>query len=150
MKTYKTNIANYSIKKNKTNIKKVKITSSKEAQDYIRNFYHEDIGVYESFYLLCFNNSNNTTGYVKISQGGIMATIVDIRVVLKYAIESLATAVIIAHNHPSGTLRPSEADKTITHKLKKALEYHDIKLHDHIILAPEKDAYLSFADEGIL
>jgi len=150
MKTYKANIPNYSIKKNKTDIKKVKITLSSEANKYIREFYYEDIDVYESFYLLCLNNANNTIGYVKISQGGITSTVVDVRVVLKYAIESLATSVILAHNHPSGTLKPSQADKNITDKLNKALSYHDIKLLDHLILAPDPNSYLSFADEGLV
>jgi len=75
---------------------------------------------------------------------------VDVRVVLKYAIESLATSVILAHNHPSGTLKPSQADKNITDKLNKALSYHDIKLLDHLILAPDPNSYLSFADEGLV
>ena len=94
------------------------------------------------------NNSNETTGYFKISQGGITWTLVDIRIVAKYAIENLATGVILAHNHPSGELMPSEADRQITKKIKDALKMFDIQVMDHLILTEQ--SYYSFADEGIL
>lgn len=101
-------------------------------------------------FLLLLNNSNNTLGYVKISQGGITGTVVDIRIIAKYAIESLATAVILCHNHPSGNLKPSEADKILTTKVYKGLELLDIKVLDHIILVPDSEEYFSFADEGLM
>ena len=138
----------YTLKKLQSEFPSVKITSSQSAADFIRQFYSDDIGIFESFFLLTLNNQNQTTGYMKISQGGITGTVVDIKIVVKYAIENLATGVIFAHNHPSGTLRPSEADLAITKKLKDALNYFEIRIQDHIILT--EDSYYSFQDNGHL
>lgn len=150
MKTYKKEISRFSLKRNKTKIKAVKIGSSQNAADYARQFYFEDIEIYESFFVMMLNNSNNTIGYVKISQGGITGTIVDVRIVAKYCIDSLAVACILVHNHPTGKMIPSEPDKAITNKLKKGLELLDVKILDHIILSPEEGKYFSFADEGLM
>ena len=148
MKEYKTMLDKVSLVREKSDIPRAKITSSSVAAEYARRFFNEDLTIYESFFMMMLNNSNNTTGYVKISQGGITGTLVDVRLVAKYAIDGLATGVILCHNHPSGTLRPSEADKLITNKAKKALEFFDIKVLDHIILT--EDSYFSFADESLL
>ena len=134
--------------KTPSKFEKIKISSSQNSADYIRRFYMGDIELFESFFLVLLNNNLETTGYVKISQGGITGTVVDVRIVCKYAIESLATTVIISHNHPSGTLKPSEADKFMTERLKNALKFFDVVLLDHIIITA--DSFLSFADEGIL
>lgn len=133
-------------RKNNNSFEKVKINSSTKAAEYIRKFYHEDIEIYESFFILLLNNSLETIGYAKISQGGLTSTVVDVRIICKYAIDSLAVNVMIAHNHPSGTLRPSEADHQITKKIKNALNLLDINLTDHIILTTE--SYYSFRDNG--
>lgn len=138
----------YSIKKNVSEFRKIKVTDGESAQKLIRGFFGDDIGIYESFFILCLNNSNETVGYAKISQGGITGTVVDTRIVLKYCIDNLATSCIIAHNHPSGKKQPSEADEKITKKLKSAMELMDIKLIDHIIIT--EDDFLSFANEGLL
>lgn len=148
MKEYKRTIETYRIVKDKTDFNSVKIIGSADAANFIRNFYLGDIGVFESFYLLLLNRSNNTTGYVKISQGGIEGTVTDLRIIAKYAIEGLATAVIIAHNHPSGNLQPSDADISMTRRIKEALGILDISVMDHLILT--EDSYYSFADEGML
>ena len=148
MKTYKDSIGVFSIKKEKTSFLKAKITSSKDAADFIRQFYGDDMEVYESFYLLLLNRQNITEGYVKISQGGTAGTVTDIKIILKYAIDSLASGVIIAHNHPSGNLQPSESDITVTRKTKDALLLVDIKLLDHIIMTA--DNFHSFADNGLV
>ena len=87
-------------------------------------------------------------GYAKISQGGVCNTQVDIRLVAKYAIDSLATSVIFVHNHPSGNAKPSIEDKKISEKLKDALRLFDIRLLDSIIIT-END-YYSMADEGLM
>ena len=150
MKKYKTNLPKLSLVKEKTNIPRVKITSSKDAAEYINKFYGTDVEMFESFYLLLLNNANNTIGYVKISQGGITGTLVDVRIVCKYVVEAMAVGVIIAHNHPSGMLKPSEADKNITEKIKIALATFDVKLLDHIIVVPDPEKYFSFADENLL
>ena len=94
------------------------------------------------------DNSNSSVGYAKISQGGITGTVVDLRIIAKYAVESLCTSVIIAHNHPSGKTTPSEADKTVTNKIKSALATLDINLMDHIILTETE--HFSFADNGLI
>lgn len=150
MKEYKTNLPKLSLVKEKTDIPRVKIGSSMDAAEYIRRFYGTDIEIMESFFILLLNNANNTIGYVKISQGGITGTLVDIRIILKYVVEALATGVILAHNHPSGTLIASEADKHITNKIKEALRTFDVKLLDHIIVVPDENKYLSFADDNLL
>lgn len=126
----------------------MKIGGSQDAADFIRRFYLDDIEIYESFYLLCLNRANKTIGYVKISQGGITGTVTDLRIILKYAIESLATSCMVAHNHPSGNLQPSESDITITRRIKEAMQIMDISLIDHILLTSE--GFYSFADEGII
>ncbi len=149
MKEYKSNIKRYQLVPEKTEYKKCKITCSSDSYDYIRQFYGSDIEIMESFYILMMNNANNTVGYVKLSSGGITGTLVDIRLLAKFALDSLAAGVILAHNHPSGGLKPSLADKDLTQKIKKGLELLDIKVLDHIILTPE-NGYFSFADDGIL
>ncbi len=88
-------------------------------------------------------------GFYEVSNGGITGTLVDVRILFAVLLKSLTTAVILLHNHPSGTLKPSEADKRLTKKIKKAGELFDIKVLDHLILTPEGD-YYSFADNGIL
>jgi DNA repair protein RadC len=138
----------YELKKNQTDFQKKKITSSALSNEFIRQFYLDDIEIYESFFLLLLNNQNQTIGYAKISQGGITGTVVDVRIVAKYVVDSLATGIILAHNHPSGTLSPSEADKQITEKIKQAMYFFDVKVLDHIILTA--DSYFSFADNNIL
>ena len=148
MKTFKTTISEYTIKKNKSNIAKTKITSSKDASEYIRKFYFDDIGIYESFFILCLNTANNTVGYAKISQGGTAGTVVDIKIIAKFVIDNLAHGIILAHNHPSGRVKPSGADKELTLKIKSALELLEVKVLDHIIIA--EDDYFSFADDGLL
>ena len=127
---------------------KAKITSSKDIFEYARRFYHDDINIYESMFMVMLNRANNTDAWVKISQGGIAGTLVDIRIILKYAVETLCSNVILVHNHPSGNLFPSQADKDITIKLQNALRFFDIQLLDHLILCNDK--YYSFADEGLL
>lgn len=103
---------------------------------------------HEEFWIVFLNNSNAVLQAGQLSKGGITGTLVDVRLVLKQALELGAVGLILAHNHPSGTLRPSEADKQITKKLKVASEALDIKVLDHIIITQKE--YFSFADENIL
>jgi DNA repair protein RadC len=103
---------------------------------------------HEEFWIVYLNNSNKVIHKNQLSKGGITGTLVDVRLVMKTAIEVGATGLILAHNHPSGTLKPSEADKQITKKLKTAAESLDIKVLDHLIVTEK--AYFSFADENIL
>lgn len=103
---------------------------------------------HEEFWIVYLNNSNKVIQKRQLSKGGITGTLVDVRLVLKNALEVGATGIILVHNHPSGTLKPSEADKQITQKLKLAGESLDIKVLDHLIVTEK--AYFSFADENLL
>ena len=147
-KTYKSTISEYSLKYTKTDVQKTKITTSENASNVIRQFYFDDINIYESFFILLLNRAHNTTGFAKISQGGTAGTVVDIKIIAKYAVDSLSSAVIICHNHPSGNKQPSDADLNTTRRIKDALLLLDVKLFDHIIIT-END-YYSFADNGNL
>ncbi|MDX1769395.1 MAG: DNA repair protein RadC [Arenibacter troitsensis] len=103
---------------------------------------------HEEFWIVFLNNSNAVLQAGQLSKGGITGTLVDVRLVLKQALELGAVGLILAHNHPSGTLKPSEADRQITKKLKVASEALDIKVLDHVIITQKE--YFSFADENIL
>ena len=109
----------YKITGERREFDRVKITNSRQAYNYALNFWRGDIGVYESTFVLLVDRGNNSLGYAKISQGGISGTVVDIRIILKYAIENLATGIFLFHNHPSGNLRPSPQDTNITLFTKK-------------------------------
>ncbi len=125
---------------------KQKITNSKDAFDFVQP-YVEDLS-YEEFWVLYLNRSNRVIDQKKISQGGVSGTVIDVRIILKHAIEKLASSLIISHNHPSGNLQPSESDIQITKKIKDAAKFHDLQVLDHIIISDQN--YFSFADEGIL
>ena len=140
------NIKLFELKKIQTDFPKQKLTSSKLSSEFIRQFYSDDIEIYESFFILMLNRANETIGYAKISQGGICGTIVDVKLVAKFVVDSLASGIIIAHNHPSGNLQPSQADIQITNKIKEIVKLLDSTLLDHIILT--KESYYSFSDEG--
>lgn len=138
----------YKLKATRRDFKRAKITKSKDAADYARQFYFDDLMIYESVFILMTNRRNNTCGYAKISQGGISGTVVDIRLILKYAIENLASGIILVHNHPSGNLKASSEDIQIAKKLKEAARLMDIALLDSIILT--ENSYCSLADEGLI
>jgi len=103
---------------------------------------------HEEFWVLFLNNANKVVAKSQISKGGLTATIVDIRLVFKMALEIASVGIIVCHNHPSGKLQPSNADKHLTQKIKEAGITLDIKLLDHLIITEK--AYFSFADEGLL
>ena len=123
-----------------------KITSSKSIFEIMQPIIGELS--HEEFWIIYLNNSNKVISKSQLSKGGITGTVVDTRLVFKSAIENGAVAVILVHNHPSGTLVASEADKQITKKIKVAGESLDIKVLDHLIVTETN--YFSFADEGIL
>jgi DNA repair protein radc len=124
-----------------------KINSSKEAFDVLQPFF-VDL-THESFMVIYLNNNNHIQAIDTISEGGMTATLVDVRIVLRKALElKNVTKMIVAHNHPSGNLNPSEADKQLTKKLSDAAKIMDINLLDHIIVT--QTSYYSFADEGLL
>jgi DNA repair protein RadC len=104
--------------------------------------------VHEEYWVLILNRSNKVIEKQKISQGGITGTVTDIRLILKTAIDNLAISMILCHNHPSGNLQPSDADISITRRLKEASSLMDISLLDHLIIAGK--SYYSFADENLI
>ncbi|MCH2490596.1 MAG: DNA repair protein RadC [Flavobacteriales bacterium] len=103
---------------------------------------------HEEFWIIYLNNSNKILQRSQLSKGGITGTLVDIRLAFKIALQLGAVAVILVHNHPSGTLRPSTADKELTAKIQRAGASLDIKVLDHLIVT--ENAYFSFADESLL
>ena len=127
-----------------------KVSSSLDAANLLyKHWDKQNIELYESFKMLLLNNSNKVKGIYTLSKGGITGTLVDVRIVFAVVLKSVTTSIILAHNHPSGTLKPSQPDKMLTEKIKKAGELFDIKILDHIILSPDGE-YFSFADDGIL
>lgn len=123
-----------------------KIASSKEAFEFMHSFISDVI--HEEFWILFLNRSNRIIDKYKLSQGGISGTVIDVRLILKKALELLASSIIICHNHPSGNLQPSENDKKITDKIRISAGQMDIKLLDHLIIFD--NSYFSFSDEGLL
>ena len=124
------------------------VNSSLKVSTFLRAVWHEEILVRESFYILCLNAKCDVIGFRKIADGGIDAVVVDCRIVFSTALLCNATSIILAHNHPSGTLNPSSADRLLTTKIKNGGEILNIKVLDHIILT--EDSYYSFADNGEL
>jgi DNA repair protein RadC len=122
------------------------ITSSKDVFEIMNPLIGEL--PHEEFWVLFLNNSNKVIYKSQISKGGITGTIVDSRLIFKMAFEHYATSIVLVHNHPSGKLQASVADKQITTRLKEAGKYLEIQILDHVIVCQK--AYLSFADENLL
>ncbi len=127
-------------------LEKKKITSSNSVFELMQPLIGEL--PHEEFWIVYLNNSNKVLQKTQLSKGGITGTLVDIRIVLKNALQLGAVGIILVHNHPSGTLQPSLADKQLTQKIKTAGESLDIKVLDHIIITEK--AYFSFADDNLL
>ncbi|MBU2947558.1 RadC family protein [Zobellia uliginosa] len=123
-----------------------KINSSKDAFDILQPRIGEL--QHEEFWILYLSNANKVLYSAQLSKGGLTGTLVDVRIVMRQALEQGAVGLILSHNHPSGTLRPSEEDRKVTQKLKRAAAALDIKVLDHLIIT--QNDYYSFADEGIL
>lgn len=136
------------LKMNKSIFEQRKVMKSEDAYDVIRKFFGDNIDIYESFFILLLNRSNTCIGYAKISQGGCVGTIVDVKMIAKYVVYSFAQGVILAHNHPSGNTTPSTEDRVLTEKIRKALKVFDCEVLDHLVLT--QNQYYSFQDEGLL
>ena len=125
------------------------VSCSRDSVDVFRQHFDSDEMDYrESFFALYLNQANKVLGIRKISESGISSTIVDVRIIMQAALLCNASGVILAHNHPSGNLKPSAEDLKITKTIKNASEFLNIKLLDHLILTSTN--YLSFADSGHL
>ena len=126
-----------------------RITSPLKSVNLIRQFYNPDkISVQEECIVFYLNNSNVVTGFNRLSRGGISAVIVDIRLILATALKSLSSAVLIAHNHPSGNVKPSQQDIDLTNRLNEACKLMELSLLDHVIIT--HDSYYSFIEEGMI
>jgi DNA repair protein RadC len=126
-----------------------KISSPRDAQDILRQYWNDDtLELQEEFKILLLNRYNKVIGIFTVSQGGIAGTIADPKIIFGCALKAAASGIILAHNHPSGALQPSQADKDLTKKLKDGGKLLDIQVLDHIIITTE--SYYSFADEGLL
>ena len=125
------------------------ITSSQDTYNILKLLFDADTFDWkEEMILLCLNQANKLIGYYKVSSGGISGTICDPKVVFTIALNSGASSLILAHNHPSGNMTPSNADKEVTEKIKQGGKLLDIKLLDHIIVSDEN--YFSFADDNLI
>ena len=134
------------IRRNASDKKKDTINKSGDIAEYLRaNFEYLQ---QEIFVVVFLNRGNKVMHHQIVSEGGLTGTVADPRVILKKALEHNATSLILCHNHPSGSLRPSRADEILTQKIKQAAMLLDIQLMDHIIVSSE--GYFSFADEGMM
>jgi DNA repair protein RadC len=127
---------------------KQKITSSLTAFEVLQSSWNSDLlELQEEFKILLLNRSNEVLGIYNMSKGGVAGTIVDLKLIFAVALKANASGIIVSHNHPSGNLTPSEADKEITRKIREACKMLDIHFYDHIIISHM--GYYSFVDNGI-
>lgn len=125
------------------------ITSSQDCEDVLRIVFNSSTFLWrEEMLLLCLNRANKVVGYYRVSVGGVSGTVCDPKVIFTIALNSGASAIVLAHNHPSGNLTPSEADKALTKKIKEVGALLEVQLIEHMILTHE--SYYSFADNGTL
>lgn len=152
MKEYKELIPEITLKfKKNPNQFMAQIKSSQDAFNVFKRFYDEDIvELCETVIVLFLNRGNKTIGWLKLSQGGINSSVIDIKLILVTAIKCGASSIMLSHNHPSGQLLASINDIDSTKRLKMACEILDITLLDHIIVNDTLDNYFSFADDGRL
>lgn len=149
MKTYKSHLPEITLKLKRGETLNVKIKNSSDIAEVFKQIWDKDsMEIYESVICIFLNRANNTIGWFKVSQGGLNGTVVDNRLILSTGLKSLASSMIIAHNHPSGNANPSDADIKITQKLKQAGEIVEIKLLDHVIMTT--DSHYSMADNGMI
>ena len=125
------------------------IKNSKKSFELMLNEWEQDkLQMQEEAKILLLNRNNNVLGIYSLAKGGLTSCVVDVRIILSIALKTLATGIILVHNHPSGNLKPSQADLDITKKLKQSCDLLDISFLDHLIIT--KDNYFSFADEGLI
>jgi DNA repair protein RadC len=127
-------------------LEKPVIKNSSDIANYLQTILSDY--QHEVFAVLYLNRANKINHFEVVSEGGITGTVADPRVILKKALQEEAVSIILCHNHPSGSLKPSRADEELTYKIKEAAKYLDIKVLDHIIVSNE--GFYSFADEGAL
>lgn len=123
--------------------------SSDAVKQVIWHMFEPFVCHHEEFHVILMNSQNRIVGYYPMSMGGLSNTAVDVRMILQAAILANCSAIIVVHNHPTGALSPSEADRKVTKKIQQACEVMDIRLLDHLIVTPNK-SYFSFDEHGLL
>lgn len=127
---------------------RIKINGSFDAEKVFRENWNDDMDLQETFYLMLLDRSNKVLGIKEISKGGVAGTVVDPKIIFSTALKAMASSIIVAHNHPSGNLRPSETDKSLTKKIVEGGKLLTIDVLDSLILTSE--SYVSLADEGMM
>jgi DNA repair protein RadC len=146
-----TQIAEISVSYRPAKCSRPTILSSKDAYVIFQEFFPVDtIALQETFMVMYLNKANKVLGVYPASTGGITGTVADPRLILAVALKTVATSIILAHNHPSGNLKPSQQDIDLTQKIKEAGKWMDIKVLDHLIISPDDGGFYSLADEGFV
>src|ERR1035437_9536803 len=125
-----------------------KILNSKDTESILREIWSNGMELKEECYILLLNRASKLLGWYKVSEGGMSGTVVDPKLIFSIALKGLASSLVLAHNHPSGNLKPSAQDIDLTKRLKQAGVLLEIPVLDHLILSA--DGYYSFADEGMM
>lgn len=147
---HKVNEIQISYREKLSTLTSLSITNSKEVGALLfKNWDANTVGLHETFKVVLLNQSNKVKGIYPLSHGGITGTLVDMRILFAIVLKTLSVGIILAHNHPSGQLKASAMDRQLTQKVQQAAQLFDVKVLDHIILAPD-GRYYSFADNGIL
>lgn len=127
---------------------RIKISSSRDLFDQLTNIFEDVMEHHERFVIVMLSRSNQILGYYKLSEGGLSGTVADPKMIFQVALKANASSIILSHNHPSGNPKPSEADISLTKKIKEAGSFLDLPILDHLIVTA--DYYFSFADEGLI
>jgi len=147
---HKVNEIQISYREKLSTLQSLSITKSKDVGELLfKNWDVDTIGLHETFKIILLNRSNKVKGIYPLSHGGITGTLVDMRILFAIILKTLSVGIILAHNHPSGQLKASEQDRQLTQKIQQAALLFDVKVLDHIILAPD-GRYYSFADNGLM
>jgi DNA repair protein RadC len=142
-------VAEIKVSYSNTNLERIKVTNSQILYNLVLKQWDLDlIEFQEEVKIVLLNRANIVLGIYEMSKGGTSGTVVDIKIILGIALKCNASSIVITHNHPSGTLEPSEPDKSITKKLKEACRILDLNLLDHLIITGQ--GYYSFSDNLIL
>ena len=145
----KNTISEIQLKYHPNRVGKFKIKSSSDAFECLKSAWNLDtIELQEEFKMLLLNRANEVLGIHVLSKGSMTGTLVDLRLLFAVVLKSAACSIIMCHNHPSGNLNPSEADKRLFNKIKTAAELLDVQVLDNLIIS--RTGYLSFADEYII
>jgi DNA repair protein RadC len=142
-------IAEIQVSYSTVNTPKSKISSGSDAFDLLFSTWNKgSLELQEEFKVLLMNRANEVLGLYQMSKGGVSGTVVDVKLIFAVALKCNASSIIIAHNHPSGNLKPSDSDVSLTKKIKKCSEFLDISLLDHLIIT--KHGFYSFSENSLL